>query len=38
MTPTSLTLQMPFQSKEEPISSFERATGLRPLAAERMIL
>src|SRR5690606_27073153 len=37
MTPTTLALQMPFQSKEESISSLQRTAGLRPSAAELMI-
>jgi hypothetical protein len=37
MTPTTLALQMPFKSKEESISSLQRANGLHPFAAELMI-
>lgn len=37
MTPTTLALQMPFQSKEESISSFQRTNTLRVFAAELQI-
>ena len=37
MTPTTLALQMPFQSKEESISSRQRTVALRASAAELKI-
>ena len=37
MTPTTVALQMPGESKEESISSFERTSGPRAFAAQLMI-